>query len=161
MKLPEPSCDLEQTFAMRAAALPLAEAEVSRTEHGLLRLFWKSPCDEIGGLSLYVNGHEIMLSTKAFHTHHDEVDYSRENLPSSEVHVRIVDSAIAEALAIMKGEKVFSTTYDTKGNATSQGMGPLIQSDEAKEHERQFQAQFPDMFARQRTWTWFGELTEQ
>lgn len=139
----------------------MAEAEVSRTEDGLLRLFWKSPCDEIGGLSLYVNDYEIMLSTKAFHTHYDEVDYSRESLSSSALHARIVDSAIAEALAIMKGEKVFSTTYDTKGNATSQGMGPLIQSDEAKEHERQFQTQFPEMFARQRKWTWFGEIAEQ
>lgn len=159
MDVPNLPGGLEKAFLKRADALPMSKAEVSRTDQGALCVFWKAPCEYLGGLWLYVSEDEITLGTKTFHTHHCSIDYLTERLGETELYERIIEHAMEDALAIMKGEKVFSTSYDAAGNATSYGMRPLIQSDEAKEHHERVKEQLPKMYAHEREWTWTGEIT--
>ena len=80
MGLPAKTCAIERRFipaTAAAAVLPVGNAEIDRTERGILYYYWPSPCEALVGLYVYLNQHEIMLSTKIFHTHVDNIDFRR------------------------------------------------------------------------------------
>lgn len=139
MRASAPASDIERLFAQYAArSLPIGEAEIGRTEHGVLNYYWPSPCEELGGLRAYIREGEIMLSTNIAHEHVDR-----------DVPKRIVEAAVARILAILESDIVFVRAYDTAGKQTRYGSSPrhLWVDQQLREHR-----------TTERAWDWMGEV---
>lgn len=163
MKSPAKTHAIERLFVPAAAvALPVESAEIARTEGGILYYRWPSPCEKLVGLYVYVNRHEIMLSTKIFHTHVDRNEFEvRSKNPSvRDVPRLIVDQAIIKTLEILRGEKVFIKYYDPAGNEdSSAGMSPLHLWNDPQHRARAIAFHGEGWTAR--AWDWFGEVMDR
>ncbi|MCX7284561.1 MAG: hypothetical protein NTX28_11050 [Novosphingobium sp.] len=145
---------LEAAFIAAAAGrLPLDQAEVSENQYGVRIYRWPSPCAAVGALTASVHEGEITLGTATFHEHIDGHAY--EVLTQSPVRdglaACIASVAVQLADEIMRGERIFSVSYDKTGRATSSGMSPRDVWEQRLGEER-----WKPAF--ERFWDWHGEV---
>ncbi|PTS90964.1 hypothetical protein DBR17_00395 [Sphingomonas sp. HMWF008] len=119
--------ELEELFLSEApATLPMSDVETGRTDHGRLFYRWRSPCYAIECLSFYILDGEVMLSTKIFHDHIDDLSFEVRSQAASQQDLPrlVIRTAINEAAAIMNSERVFTVEYGPSGQPTNYMMSP-------------------------------------
>ncbi|HQS68871.1 MAG: hypothetical protein B7Y36_05100 [Novosphingobium sp. 28-62-57] len=145
---------IEQAFIAAAAGkLPLEQAEVSENQYGVRIYRWPSPCEAVGALTASIHEGEITLGTATFHDHIGAHAYEvRTQSPArDELATCIASVTVQLADEIMRGERIFSVSYDETGRATSSGMSPRDVWEQRLGEERWKPAS-------QRFWDWHGEV---
>jgi hypothetical protein len=155
MKIVSPQNFMEEHFVRAAeGSLPVADADIARTDRGILYYCWQSPCAEIGRLWVYVTEHELMLSTAISHTHVDGFDFRDQNLTNDGISRRIAEAGVAKVAAIMRGDVAFTETFDGDGKKHSSGSCPTERLREGLNYSRQI---FGEEMT-ERAFTWLGEI---
>lgn len=147
----------EALFGQRAdELLPLEQAKDYRSETGALVYQWDAPCNAVGGLWVTVyDQQEIMLSSKICHTHVERWRTERDNGPGEDIWAKMIDEAVVEAKAIIKGEVAFIETYNADGTKFSTGMTPTKHLAERLRRTRELLGEG----ITERAFTWFREVT--
>lgn len=151
----QPQNTVERLFMHRAAKrLPVANAEVTRNDYGILCYKWTSPCPEIGALWVSLCRYEIVLSCEVSHDHIGRTRYLPKELSSIALKRRIVHDAIREISLLLRGGIAAIITYDEHGKQFSSGSCRTDQIASSLAYTRQVFG--PHM--TERAWNWFGEL---
>lgn len=145
---------IERAFIAAAAGkLPLDQAEVFENQYGVRIYRWPSPCEAVGALTASIHQGEITLGTNTFHTHVGKRDYEvrmqspdRDTLPDC-----IARAAVQQVSEIMRGERIFSVSYDQTGTVISSGSAPRDVWEQRLGEERWKPAS-------KRFWDWHGEV---
>lgn len=145
---------IEQAFVIAAAGkLPLEHAEVDENQYGVRCYRWPSPCETVGSLTASIHEGEITLGTNIFHDHVDAHCFEVRSQSPDRDHLAacIASAAVQLAAEIMRGERIFSISYDETGRVTSYGMSPrdVWQQRLGEAHWHP---------ASERFWDWQGEV---